>query len=200
METTATPRHRLRGGTKRAVTLSAAAGAGAAGASGGLLLEPLLPAAPGLLVAVALLAAGIPLAITDARTHTLPNSDVGHVALASTGWLAVLAMTNAPAAAGALLAGAGVFGAYVVMGLVGVSGFGDAKFAGALAALLGASCGLYALYLPLVALMVSVVQSALYRAVWPSPWRFGTMRLPHGPALVIAAVGIAAVPAAAAVI
>lgn len=133
------------------------------------------------------LTGGIPLASTDLRTGRLPNYEVGKLLIAGLVLCAACSMTNAATVVLALVAAVVVFAIYALMTIADWCGAGDAKFGGTLALIVGVSLGLYALYLPLLALLFSAAARLIRIALWPGRQR---ARSPHGPALVVAAVSM----------
>lgn len=122
----------------------------------------------------------------DAVSLKLPNRFTGaFAAAAGIQALAVALIRDDWAIAlWAAVAGVALFLIYVVLGVVGWVGFGDAKFAAGLAIAAGIPAGLGALYVFPVAIVVTGI------------WRLGSRRQthrPHGPALAIAAVLVMAV-------
>lgn len=137
------------------------------------------PAAPWLLAVPALLAASA-LAVIDARTRLLPNRHVA--ALAAGAAVVVLSLALRMGEPGpvlvALLVAAVAAAAYLGMGLAGWVGFGDAKFAGALALAIAPLCGMGALWLAPLAVVLGGVQRLA------NPRQRGAR--PHGPAIAAA--------------
>ena len=136
----------------------------------------------------ACLAAGAAaVAVVDARTHTLPNRYVS--AFAAAGLIQAVAAAVASKAGirllDPLIAAAAVCAAYVLLGLVGWFGFGDAKFAGALAVTVAIYAGLAAIYIVPLAILFAALWMLLCRALG----RVARIRA-HGPAIALAAIGI----------
>ena len=127
------------------------------------------------------------LAIVDVRTHTLPNRHVSAVATAGVAQAAVVsaAYHDGTRFLVSLVAAAAVFTMYVVLGLLGWFGFGDAKFAGALTITVAIYAGLAALYLMPLAIVFAAVGMLFGRA----SGRVSHARA-HGPAIGLAAVCI----------
>jgi len=84
-----------------------------------------------------------------------------------------------------LVAAAAVGSAYVLLGLVGWFGFGDAKFAGALALTGAIYAGLAAIYI----VPLAIVVTAIWRFLCGALGRFPRTRA-HGPAIALAAIGV----------
>lgn len=139
-----------------------------------------------LLTALLVAAAATPVAI-DIRIHKLPNRWVAPIAAAG----AVQAFAVAIATADiwrvlwSLIAAAIVFAFYVALGLAGMFGLGDAKFAAALTITVAIYAGPFALYLIPIALILGAA-SRLGLQVF----RRSSGPRAHGPAIAIAAVSV----------
>lgn len=129
-------------------------------------------------------AAAVPVAI-DIRTRKLPNRWVAPIAVAG----AVQATAVAYASADVwrvlwpLIAAVIVFAFYVALGLAGMFGLGDAKFAAALTITVAIYAGPFAIYLVPIALVLG----AVYRLGLQVFGRSFRSRA-HGPAIAISAV------------
>ena len=125
------------------------------------------------------------IAVVDARTYRLPNRYVA--ALAAAGLVQAAAVAVASHDAIRLLdslgAAAAVGAAYVLLGLVGWFGFGDAKFAGALALTAAIYAGLAAIYIVPLAILFAASWRLICHAFGE-----GRGRHAHGSAIVISAV------------
>lgn len=128
------------------------------------------------------------IASVDVRTHTLPNRYVSASAAAGLIQAASIAIaSHDPLRFLYCLVAAGAVGAaYVVLGMVGWFGFGDAKFAAALTVTVAIYAGLVALYIVPLAILVAAIWTLLCRV----SGHVGRTRA-HGPAIAIAAIGIA---------
>jgi leader peptidase (prepilin peptidase)/N-methyltransferase len=165
--------------------------AGAAAVSGGvaLLLFPYVSGeayAWALIICLAVAASAM--AIVDVRTHTLPNRYVSAVAAAGLAQAAVVstASHNGTRLLESLIAASAVFAVYLLLGMAGWFGFGDAKFAGALTVTVAIYAGLAAMYL--------VPLAIIFAAMWTLACRvIGRSSFPraHGPAIALAGVSIA---------
>lgn len=163
---------------------------GIAAAVGALLATAALIPVPGYswIALACFAAAAVAIAVVDVRTNLLPNRYTGPLALAAAlqatavatqrldPWVAVVA-----AAAAAV-----VFLAYTAMGMAGWFGFGDTKFAGALALLAGTFAGWLAIYLVPLAVLISAAERAVRMTAGRSRKAHA-----HGPAIAIAAIAIA---------
>jgi leader peptidase (prepilin peptidase)/N-methyltransferase len=131
-------------------------------------------------------AAAVPVAI-DIRTRKLPNQWVAPIAVAG----AVQAIAVAYASADVwrvlwpLIAAAIVFAFYVALGLAGMFGLGDAKFAAALTITVAIYAGPFALYL----IPIAMVLGAVYRLGLQLSGRSSGPRA-HGPAIAVAGVSV----------
>ena len=131
-------------------------------------------------------AAAVPVAI-DIRTRKLPNRWVAPIAVAG----AIQAIAVAYASADVwrvlwpLIAAAIVFAFYVALGLAGMFGLGDAKFAAALTITVAIYAGPFALYL----IPIAMVLGAVYRLGVQVVGRSSGPRA-HGPAIAIAGVSV----------
>jgi len=131
-------------------------------------------------------AAAVPVAI-DIRTRKLPNRWVAPIAVAG----AVQAIAVAYASADVwrvlwpLIAAAIVFAFYVALGLAGMFGLGDAKFAAALTITVAIYAGPFALYL----IPIAMVLGAVYRLGLQLSGRSSGPRA-HGPAIAVAGVSV----------
>ena len=127
------------------------------------------------------------MAVVDARTYRLPNRYVA--ALAAAGLVQSVAVAVASHDAirllDSLVAAAAVGAAYVLLGLVGWFGFGDAKFAGALALTVAIYAGLAAIYILPLAILFAALWTLLSRALG----RDARTRA-HGPAIALAAISV----------
>lgn len=136
-----------------------------------------------LLVLVA--AAAVYGAVIDVRTLQLPNALTGP--LATAGAVQVLGYSvfygGVGPAGSALAAAAVVFVVYALMATAGWCGFGDAKFAGALALFVGMYVGLLAIYL----IPLSVTLGSAHMLVTKALSRRPVSRIPQGPAIAAAA-------------
>ena len=134
-----------------------------------------------------LAAAAAAIAVVDARTYRLPNRYVA--ALAAAGLVQSVAVAVASNDAirllASLVAAAAVGSAYVLLGLVGWFGFGDAKFAGALALTVAIYAGLAAMYIVPLAILFAALWTLLSRALG----RDARTRA-HGPAIALAAISV----------
>ena len=139
-----------------------------------------------LLTALLAAAASVPVRI-DMRIRKLPNRWVAPIAVAG----AVQAFAIAFASADVwrvlwpLIAAAIVFALYVGLGLAGMFGLGDAKFAAALTITVAIYAGPFALYL----IPIAMVLGAVYRLGLQVAGRSSGSR-PHGPAIAIAAMSV----------
>lgn len=135
-----------------------------------------------LLVLVA--AAAVYGAVIDVRTLRLPNALTGPLAAAGAVQVAGSAFHGGIGAAGSVLAAAAVvFVVYALMATAGWCGFGDAKFAGALALFVGVYVGLLAIYLIPLAVILGSAHMLVTKAL---SWR-PVSRIPQGPAIAAAA-------------
>ena len=134
-----------------------------------------------------LAAAAAAIAVVDARTYRLPNRYVA--ALAAAGLVQAVAVAVATHDAIELLDSMGVAAAvgaaYVLLGLVGWFGFGDAKFAGALTLTVAIYAGLAAIYIVPLAILFAALWTLLSRALG----RDARTRA-HGPAIALAAISV----------
>ena len=125
------------------------------------------------------------IAVVDVRTRTLPNRLVAPFAAASA--LQLVAVAVGRAAWSVLLWGvlaAAIAGAlYLLMGLAGWVGFGDVKFAPALALAAAAAAGTAAVWLTPIAIVLGGVWTLIRRAAGDSE-----RRQAHGPALAAGAI------------
>lgn len=137
-----------------------------------------------LLAATAIAAAAI--AVVDHRTFTLPNRYVGPLAAAGAVQVVATALftTDVWAAAWPAIAAAVVFITYAVMGMAGWFGFGDAKFAAALALIVALYAGPLAIYLVPLAILTGAARRVIRGA------RARKSKLAHGPDIAAAAIGI----------
>lgn len=130
------------------------------------------------------------IAAVDVRTQLLPNRFTGPLAAAAGVQIAAVGVQQMDQwiPLGAVVAAAVVFAAYVAMGMAGWFGFGDAKFAAALALFAGIFAGWFAIYAVPLAVLISGAERAVRIA------RGGDRRAhAHGPAIAIAAIAVAAV-------
>ncbi len=170
---------------RSAVTAVVAAAISAAVAT---LLFPLVTSACyawGLTVSLA--GAAVALAVIDIRTHRLPNRYVS--AIASAGLVqaaaAAIASHDPTRVWDSLIAATAVGAAYVLLGLVGWFGFGDAKFAAALTITVAIYAGLAALYVLPLAILFAAIGTLICQVAGRV-----TRTRPHGPAVGLAAVCI----------
>ncbi|EYT57224.1 A24 family peptidase [Microbacterium sp. UCD-TDU] len=124
------------------------------------------------------------LALVDERTHTLPNRLTG--ALAVFGIIQAIGISawmndTAPAVIAAVTAGI-LTSIYGLLALTKSGGFGDIKFAGALALTIAPYAGLLTLYLLPIAFIISAVRIMARRV------RGREAKHPHGPSLAIAGI------------
>ncbi|WP_052193316.1 prepilin peptidase [Microbacterium sp. ZOR0019] len=128
-------------------------------------------------------------AVVDARTRQLPNALTGPLGAAGAVQVAGSSLYVGVEAVGPLLAAAAVvFVVYVLMAAAGWCGFGDAKFAGALALFVGLYVGLLAIYLIPVAIVFGSIHMLVAKAISREP----VARIPQGPAIAAAALIIMA--------
>lgn len=128
-------------------------------------------------------------AVVDARTLQLPNALTGPLGAAGVVQAAGSSLYVGVEAVGPVLAAAAVvFVVYVLMAAAGWCGFGDAKFAGALALFVGLYVGLLALYLIPVAIVLGSVHMIVAKVISREP----VARVPQGPAIAAAALIIMA--------
>ena len=124
------------------------------------------------------------LAVIDERTHTLPNRLTG--ALAVFGIIQAIGISAwRHDAAPLVIAGvtAGILASlYALLALTKSGGFGDIKFAGALALAIAPYAGLLTLYLLPIAFIISAVRIMARRV------RGRATKHPHGPSLAIAGI------------
>lgn len=135
-------------------------------------------------------AAAATIAAVDVRTRLLPNRFTGPLAVAAAVQVTAMSVQQMDLwiAIGAVIAAAVVFAAYVAMGMVGWFGFGDAKFAAALALFAGIFAGWFAIYAVPLAVLLSGAERAIRIA------RGGDRRAhAHGPAIAIAAIAVTAI-------
>lgn len=135
-------------------------------------------------------AAAAAIAAIDVRTRLLPNRFTGPLAVAAAVQVCAMSLQQMDLwiALGAAVAAAVVFAAYVAMGMVGWFGFGDAKFAAALALFAGIFAGWFAIYAVPLAVLLSGAERAIRIA------RGGDRRAhAHGPAIAIAAIAVGAI-------
>ncbi|MGA1813897.1 prepilin peptidase [Frondihabitans sp. 4ASC-45] len=131
-------------------------------------------------------AAAVPVAI-DIRIRKLPNRWVAPIAVAG----AVQAIAVAYASADVwrflwpLIAAAIVFAFYGALGLAGMFGLGDAKFAAALTITVAIYAGPFALYL----IPIAMVLGAVYRLGLQLSGQSSGPRA-HGPAIAVAGVSV----------
>lgn len=126
------------------------------------------------------------LAIVDEHTHLLPNRLTGALALFGTIQAAGISLWQHDPAA--LLVAAqttvAIAAAYTFFALIKSTGFGDIKFAGALALTIAPHAGLLTLYLLPAAFIISSVRIVMRRI------RGRGSKHPHGPSLAIAGLAI----------
>lgn len=134
-----------------------------------------------------LTAAAIPPVTIDLRVRKLPNRWVAPIAAA--GIVQAFAIAYATADPWRVfwpLIVAGIVAAfYIALGLAGMFGLGDAKFAAALSITVAIYAGLLALYL----IPIAVLLGGLWRAVLTAAGR-GKRPRAHGPAIALAALVI----------
>ncbi|WP_454115824.1 prepilin peptidase [Microbacterium aurum] len=134
-------------------------------------------------------AAGVVIALVDIRTRRLPNRYTGPYALA--GALQAAAVSIVAADPWILIvsiaAAATVFLAYALMGMAGWFGFGDAKFAGAVALFASVFAGWFAIYLVPLAVLLSAGERLARIAAGR-----GRTAHAHGPAIAAAALVVTA--------
>ena len=168
-------------------TVTAAVAAAGSSAVAVLLFAVITTAAYAWALTAFLAAAAAAMAIVDARTYRLPNRYVA--ALAAAGLVQAVAVAVATHDAIGLLdslgAAAAVSAAYVILGLVGWFGFGDAKFAGALALTVAIFAGLAAMYIVPLAIVLTAIWRLLFRTVGSIGGRHA-----HGPAIALSAIGV----------
>ena len=179
---------RIRPAFGRPVVTAAVAALGS-GAVAVLLFAVITTAAYAWALTAFLAAAAAAIAVVDARTYRLPNRYVA--ALAASGLVQAVAVAVAYHDSTRLLdsmgAAAAVGAAYVLLGLVGWFGFGDAKFAGALTFTVAIYAGLAAMYIVPLAILFSAIWRISSRAVGSIGGRHA-----HGPAIALAAIGVMA--------
>ena len=179
---------RIRPALGRPATTAAVAAAGSS-AVAVLLCAVITTAAYAWALTALLAAAAAAMAVVDARTDRLPNRYVA--ALAAAGLVQAAAVTIASHDPTRLLdsmgAAAAVSAAYVLLGLIGWFGFGDAKFAGALAGTVAIYAGLAAIYMVPLAIVFTAIWRISSRAVGSIGGRHA-----HGPAIALAAIGVMA--------
>ena len=177
---------RIRPALGRPVVTAAVAAAGSS-AVAVLLFAVITTAAYAWALTAFLAVAAAAIAVVDARTYRLPNRYVA--ALAAAGLVQAAAVAVASHDAIRLLdslgAAAAVGAAYVLLGLVGWFGFGDAKFAGALALTVAIYAGLAVMYIVPLAILFAALWTLLSRA-------FGrdARTRAHGPAIALAAISV----------
>lgn len=126
------------------------------------------------------------LAHVDERTYMLPNRLTG--ALAAFGVIQAIGISwlqqdFMPLITGAISAGI-VTTVYAILAIIGSSGFGDIKFAGALTLTIAPYAGFLALYLLPIAFVISALR-AMGRKM-----RGQTVKHPHGASIAIAGIVI----------
>ena len=168
--------------------VTAAVAAAVSSAVAVLLFAVITTAAFAWALTASLAAAAAAMAVVDARTHRLPNHYVA--ALAAAGLVEAIAVAVASHDSIRLLdlpvaAAAAVGAAYVLLGLVGWFGFGDAKFAGALTLTVAIYAGLAAMYIVPLAILFAALWTLLSRALG----RDARTRA-HGPAIALAAISV----------
>jgi len=177
---------RIRPSLRRPAVTAALAAAGSSAVA--VLLFAVVTTAAYAWALIAFLAvAAAAMAVVDARTYRLPNRYVA--ALAAAGLVQSVAVAVASHDAirllDSLVAAAAVGAAYVLLGLVGWFGFGDAKFAGALALTVAIYAGLAAIYILPLAILFAALWTLLSRALG----RDARTRA-HGPAIALAAISV----------
>ncbi len=179
---------RIRLGLGRPAVTAAVAAAGSSAVAALLFAVTTTAAYAGALTAF-LAAAAAAMAVVDARTYRLPNRYVA--ALAAAGLVqavaAAVASHYATRLLDSLVAAAAVSAAYVLLGMVGWFGLGDAKFAGALALTVAIYAGLAAIYIVPLAILFAALWMLLCRALGRLP---STRARAHGPAIALAALGV----------
>ena len=177
---------RIRPALGRPAVTAAVAAAGSS-AVAVLLFAVITTAAYAWALTAFLAAAATAIAVVDARTYRLPNRYV--TALAAAGLVQAAAVAVASHDSIRLLdslgAAAAVGAAYVLLGLVGWFGFGDAKFAGALAVTVAIYAGLAAMYVVPLALLFAALGMLLCRVLGRV-----TRTRAHGPAIALAAISV----------
>ncbi|PZE53747.1 hypothetical protein DEJ04_17530 [Curtobacterium sp. MCLR17_044] len=175
---------RLRISTTLAASIAAAGGS----ALLAIALHPVLGTAAYAWVLTALLTAGAIAPVTiDLRVRKLPNRWVAPIAAAG----AVQAFAIAYATADPwrvfwpVIVGSIVAAFYIALGLAGMFGLGDAKFAAALSITAAIYAGPLALYL----IPIAILLGGLWRAVLAAAGH-GKRPRAHGPAIAIAALVI----------
>ena len=123
-------------------------------------------------------------AVVDVRTLRLPNALTGSLASAGVVQVAGSSLYGGVGAVWPSLAAAAVvFVVYALMAAAGWCGFGDAKFAGALALFAGLYVGLLAIYLIPVAIVLAAAHMLVAKVISREP----VSRIPQGPAIAAAA-------------
>jgi len=180
---------RLRISTTLAASIAAAGGS----ALLAIVLHPVVGTAVYVWVLTALLAAGAIAPVTiDLRIRKLPNRWVAPIAAAG----AVQAIAIAYATADPwrvfwpLIVASIVTAFYIALGLAGMFGLGDAKFAAALSITVAIYAGPLALYL----IPIAILLGGLWRAILTTLGRGGRPRA-HGPAIAIASLATLATAA-----
>ncbi|WP_234058066.1 prepilin peptidase [Microbacterium sp. NFH-22A-Y] len=135
-------------------------------------------------------AAGAAIAVVDVRTRRLPNRHTGPYALAGALQAAAVSIATADLwiLVVAVATAATVFLAYALMGMAGWFGFGDAKFAGAVALFASVFAGWFAIYLVPLAVLLSAGERLARIAAGR-----GRTAHAHGPAIAAAALIVTAV-------
>ena len=167
--------------------MTAAVAAAVSSAAAVLLFAVITTAAYAWALTAFLAAAAAAIAIVDARTYRLPNRYVAALAAAGVVQASAVAAESHDAIRllDSLGASAAVGAAYVLLGLVGWFGFGDAKFAGALAVTVAIYAGFAAIYIVPLAIVFTAIWRLLSRTVGSIGGRHA-----HGPAIALSAIGI----------
>ena len=154
-----------------------------------LLIPMLTPTIYARALTVSLAAGATVVAVVDFRTHLLPNRHVAALAGAGLIQAAAVAVASHDGVRflNAGIAAMAVCAAYLLLGLIGWFGFGDAKFAGALTVTVAIYAGLSAMYILPLAILYAAVGRLLCRVCGKSGGRHA-----HGPAIAIAAVCVMA--------
>ena len=176
-------------GTLRWPALEAAVAAVVSTTVAVLLIPMLTPVIYAGALTVSLAAGATVVAVVDFRTHLLPNRHVATLAGAGLIQAAAVAVASHDGVRllNAGIAAMAVCAAYLLLGLIGWFGFGDAKFAGALTVTVAIYAGLAAMYILPLAILYAAVGRLLCRVCGKSGGRHA-----HGPAIAISAVCVMA--------
>ncbi|MDZ5146335.1 prepilin peptidase [Microbacterium testaceum] len=130
------------------------------------------------------LAASLALSLVDEATLTLPNRYVAALAVFAASQVAAASLLqhSIELALSAVAASAIVAGIYAVFAIVGWVGFGDTKFAAVLALVVAVVAGMFAAYIPVLAILISWAR-ILFRRFRRRPDQH-----PHGLSLAIASI------------